>query len=190
MFSAHRQSRRVFALTLFATGIAVCSCQSRDRAESRALLIGVDGATNRVIKPMMEAGELPHFAELAHTGTTGSLRPDYPLLSPRIWTSVATGKKPSRHGIDQWVRLDAEGRPRLYTSTDRTAHALWNILSDAGRSAAVVAWLMTHPPEKINGVMISDHAIPGFTERKLGLAGEFAAGLRGSRGVRARRPCA
>jgi hypothetical protein len=172
----------VVALALLAASTAGCSSPSHERQQPRALLIGVDGATNRIITPLIEAGELPHFAELARAGTTGALRPDYPLLSPRVWTSIATGKKPEHHGIVQWVWLDSERRPRLYMGTDRKAHALWNILSDRGHSVGVVNWLMTHPPEKINGVMISDHAIPGATESKLGLAAAFASGLPGHRG--------
>ncbi len=47
---------------------------------------------------MME-GLPPDLAALAHEGVWGSLRSHYPLLSPRIWTSVATGKPPEKHGI-------------------------------------------------------------------------------------------
>jgi arylsulfatase A-like enzyme len=182
MFAAGCRCRGLVALALLAAATAGCASPPRERRQPRALLIGVDGATNRVIAPLIDGGELPHFAELARTGTTGALRPDYPLLSPRVWTSIATGKKPERHGIDQWVWLDPDGRPRLYMGTDRKAHALWNILSDRGHSVGVVNWLMTHPPEKINGVMISDHAFPGSTERKLGLAAAFASGLQAHRG--------
>jgi predicted AlkP superfamily phosphohydrolase/phosphomutase len=48
------------------------------------------------------------------------------------------------------------------------AHALWNIASDAGLRVAVVNWWNSFPPEKINGVMVTDYALPGvWRDRKL-----------------------
>jgi len=165
--------------------VALLSCSEPEptppEPSSRALLIGVDGASPKLIRSMMKNGELPNLSELARTGISGLLRPDYPLLSPRIWTSVATGKQPPKHGIKHWVRFDEDGRPRLYVSGDRTAHALWNIISDAGKTVGVVNWLVTHPPEKINGVMVTDHLVPGYTDEKLKLAGVFAKGFKNAK---------
>ncbi len=133
----------------------------------RALMIGVDGASHLLIKKLIEAGDLPSLAALARTGSSGLLRADFPLLSPRIWTSVATGKEPEAHGIHNFIHVDPSGRRRLYSSKDRKAHAVWNILSDAGKTVGVVNWLISHPPEMLKGVMISDHAIPGSINRRL-----------------------
>ncbi len=40
-------------------------------------------------------------------------------------------------------------------SSDRRARAIWNVLSDAGRRVAVVDWLVTFPPEEVNGYLVS-----------------------------------
>ncbi|MBW2269802.1 MAG: alkaline phosphatase family protein, partial [Deltaproteobacteria bacterium] len=48
--------------------------------------------------------------------------------------------------------------------------ALWNIASQAGLTVGVVNWLMTQPPERVRGVMISDHAAPGALKGRLNLA--------------------
>jgi hypothetical protein len=56
-------------------------------------------------------------------------------------------------------KLETGGR-RLYRSSDRRTHAIWNIASDAGLRVAVVNWWTTHPPERIEGVMLSDHVFP------------------------------
>ena len=130
-------------------------------APPRVLVIGVDGASKGLVESMRQEGLLPNLDAIAREGSTGVASPTGYLLSPRIWTTVATGKLPEKHGIHSWVRPEGEEGVRLYSSRDRTAHALWNMFSDAGYSVAVVNWLMTQPPEEINGVMISDHAAEG-----------------------------
>jgi len=149
-------------------------CSHPDARRGRVLIVGVDGASHRMIDPMIDAGELPTLAAIRQRGIAGSLRADGPLLSPRIWTSLVTGVAPERHGIENWVWLDADGSPHLYSSRDRRVPALWNIASNAGLEVASVNWLMTHPPERVSGVMVSDHVLPAFSRGELGLAGQLA----------------
>ena len=137
------------------------ACADDDSHRGRVLLVGIDGASFRVITPLSQDGQLPHLRELARHGIHGKLRAHMPLWSPRIWTSIASGKNPEKHGILGFVHDQV-----LYRSTDRKVHALWNIASDRGLSVGVVNWWDSYPPEKINGVMISDHVIPGVTRKR------------------------
>jgi len=122
------------------------------------LIVGIDGASLRVAAPLLEEGRLPHLGAIAARGVSGPLRSAKPLVSPRIWTTVATGKTPEQHGILQFVTREG-GQQRLYRSSDRKGHALWNIASDHELSVAVVNWWTTYPPEVVAGVMVSDHAL-------------------------------
>ncbi len=131
----------------------------------RVVLIGIDGATMRVMAPLLEAGELPNLATLAEQGVIGALHPSQPLSSPRIWNTMATGKEPEQHGILGFALQEGAGTKRLYYSTDRKVHALWNIVSDAGLSVAVVNFWNTFPPDKIDGVMVSDHVLAAEVQR-------------------------
>jgi hypothetical protein len=156
-------------LTLLA-GASGIACSQAERP-GRVLIIGIDGATMRVIEPMIAAGRLPNLEAIARTGASGRLHSLLPLLSPRIWTSVATGKPPDEHGILGWVLPRKTGEAtRLYDSHDRRVHALWNIFSHHGRSVATVNWLMSYPPEPVNGVMISDYAYPEEVRARMTLA--------------------
>jgi predicted AlkP superfamily phosphohydrolase/phosphomutase len=110
-----------------------------------------------MIEPLLESGALPHLAKLRDEGVSGPLHSLMPLQSPRIWNSIATGKRPDKHGITSFARVDENESLHLYLGSDRKVHALWNIVSDAGKSVAVINWWNTFPPEKINGVMVSDH---------------------------------
>jgi predicted AlkP superfamily phosphohydrolase/phosphomutase len=149
-------------------GVAACRSGEPDGAtpaavtpRGRILIFGIDAATPRVVEAWMEEGLLPNLQGLAREGAWGPLASHHPLLSPRIWTSIATGKAPKRHGIEYWVHRTGPRKRRLYRSTDRKGPAIWNILSDRGLRVGVVNWLITYPPEKVEGVLVSDFAIPG-----------------------------
>ena len=132
----------------------------------RALLIGIDGATLRMIDPLVAAGRLPNLARIRRAGLSGPLRSSHPLVSPRIWTTIATGKTPLKHGIHGWVRETEEGGHALLLGSDRKVPALWNIADANGYTSGVVNWLNTYPPEKVRGVIISDFAIAGQREAR------------------------
>ena len=87
--------RRVFTgsvvVSLILT-LGLMGCSGKD-ARRRVLLIGIDGATLRVAVPLMQDGKLSDLAALAREGVSGPLRSTLPLYSPRIWNSIATGKK-------------------------------------------------------------------------------------------------
>jgi predicted AlkP superfamily phosphohydrolase/phosphomutase len=173
--------RRALALLgcAAALGGAAPGCSQEPAPRGRVLLIGIDGASPRLTRPLIEKGLLPNLEDIARRGVAGQLRAHHPLLSPRIWTSIATGKAPEQHGIHSWVFKGESGRPRMYRSSDRKTHALWNIASAAGLQVGVVNWLNTYPPEIVNGAMISDFAIPGERQAKEGLGELFAESLAG-----------
>jgi predicted AlkP superfamily pyrophosphatase or phosphodiesterase len=155
------------ALIVMATAIltlAMPGCgedpASPEKVQPRILIIGVDGASPRITFPMMKAGKLPNLAKLAAEGVSGPLRSVLPLYSPRIWNTIATGRTAPDHGIAAFVHENDDGERTLYLSSDRQVPALWNILSAAERTVGVVNWWTTYPPEKINGVMVSDHFFP------------------------------
>jgi len=125
----------------------------------RVLLVGIDGASPRIARPLLAAGRLPNLARIADEGVWGPLQSQLPLASPRIWNTIATGKTPEKHGIRSFVRRDGD-HLELLLSSDRRTHALWNIVSDAGLRVGVVNFWNTYPPERIDGVMVSDHLLP------------------------------
>ena len=119
------------------------------------LVIGVDGLEWNVILAMLRDGSLPHLARLMRQGVYGRLNTLRNPTSPVVWTSVATGKIPTKHGITDFTRWDDEGNRQLYNNGDRKTKALWNILSDYGKRVAVIGWWMTYPVEEINGIMVA-----------------------------------
>jgi predicted AlkP superfamily phosphohydrolase/phosphomutase/tetratricopeptide (TPR) repeat protein len=122
------------------------------------VLAGWDAADWKVIRPLMEAGKMPHIRRLVENGAAGQLATLHPPLSPMLWTSIATGKRPFQHGIHGFCEPAPDGRGvQPVTNLSRTCKALWNILNQNGLRSVVVGWWPSHPAEPIDGVMVSDH---------------------------------
>lgn len=124
---------------------------------NKVLLIGWDAADWKVIRPLMEAGYMPALQQLMENGAHGRLATLEPPLSPILWTSIATGKLPYKHGIHGFTEPKPDGSGvRPITNLNRKTKAFWNILSQEGFKTHVVGWWPSHPAEKINGTMISN----------------------------------
>jgi autotransporter-associated beta strand protein len=65
----------------------------------KVLLVGWDAADWKVIQPLLDAGKMPHLARFLGQGVRGNIATLQPALSPTLWTSIATGKRPYKHGI-------------------------------------------------------------------------------------------
>ncbi|KAB2963300.1 MAG: hypothetical protein F9K16_06930, partial [Thermoanaerobaculia bacterium] len=138
-------------------GLLLLSFACAPRAP-RVLVLGFDGLDPVAVDRMLARGELPSFARLRGEGAYGRLRSFEPMLSPILWTTIATGRTPDAHGIGHFVALDpATGQSLPVTSDLRRVRALWEILSENARTTAVVGWWATWPPEAIRGWMVSDH---------------------------------
>ena len=129
------------ALLLAFVQLGILGCSGSDPAlpeTGRVLVLGIEGASPRLMTPLIERGDLPILARLAAVGTYGHLRSEAPIHSPRVWNTIATGQSPDAHGITASVLEDGQ-RTRLFSSHDRRVPPLWNILSESGRSVAVVS---------------------------------------------------
>src|SRR5262249_39757576 len=99
----------------------------------KVLVIGLDGATFRLLGPMMEAGELPELSRLVASGCHGELRSTFPPVTPTAWASFMTGKNPGKHGI-----MGFRGAPRGYAPGDFVnarhlrARTLWDLCGEHG----------------------------------------------------------
>jgi predicted AlkP superfamily phosphohydrolase/phosphomutase len=157
-----------------ACGLAACTKTPND---GRVLIIGLDGMSPRIVDALRERGALPTIDAIAGEGVSTGLRSMRPTLSPAIWTTVATGKMPAKHGILGWVRPSGENKAALYYNSDRKGHALWNIVSERGDSVLLVNWLVTYPPDIVNGVIVSDHSFVQDVASKRFLGKAFSKGL-------------
>lgn len=162
-------TRRCLVL-LLALGLGLAGCRQEPEAppappKPKVLFLGLDGATWKVMGPMIERGELPTFRKVMEEGAS---MPEFETisstLSPVVWTSVATGRTPEDHGVTSFTTDLPNGQRIPVTSNQRKARAIWEIASRRGVSVGVVGWWASWPAEEINGYDITDHANPAFSE--------------------------
>ncbi len=120
------------------------------------LLIGVDGADPDILDRLIAAGRLPNFARLKREGAWGRLRSIEPLLSPLVWTTIVTGRKAHEHGVLDFVEFDEKGALTPVSSASRRVPALWNVLTEFGRSSGFIGWYASYPAEATKGFVVSD----------------------------------
>lgn len=130
---------------------AACSPDPKAQPAARVLLVGIDGVEWSVVRPLMAQGRLPHLRALMERGAFGRLATMTPTLSPILWTTIATGRKPEEHGILGFTDADL----RQYTSAERRGRAVWNIADEHELASDVFGWWITWPAEAIRGMMVS-----------------------------------
>ncbi|HJM42607.1 MAG: alkaline phosphatase family protein [Nitrospinota bacterium] len=129
----------------------------------KVLIIGVDAGTLDLIEPWAAAGRLPNISRLIARGAFGVARSTVPPSTYPAWTTFMTGVGPGRHGLaDFLIREPGKYALRFAGARDRGegAPSLWSLLSRTGRRVAVIGMPATHPPERLNGVMVSGFDSP------------------------------
>lgn len=127
------------------------------RLATRLLIIGWDAADWHLLDPLMSAGKMPNFRRLVEQGVRAEIKTLEPTLSPLLWTSIATGKTPDKHGILSFVEPNPSGEGlRISSSTTRKTKALWNMLSQSGMRVHALGWYASHPAEQVAGVCVSN----------------------------------
>ena len=148
--------KRLIASLLLAVLVLV-SC-NREKASSRVIVLALDGVDPHTVDLLMSEGRMPNFAKMKQDGAYAPLTSEMPLLSPIVWTTVATGKRPDQHRIGHFTAVNPQTGEQLpVTSQMRKSKALWNILSESDKSVAVTGWWATWPAESVNGAIVSDH---------------------------------
>ncbi|MBW2109566.1 MAG: alkaline phosphatase family protein, partial [Deltaproteobacteria bacterium] len=123
--------------------------------KNRVLVIGLDGATFRVMKPLMDEGRLPVMSKLAVQGVRGILESTLDTNSPCAWSTFITGKNPGKHGIFGFFEnMPGSYQVRFLNGSFRNGKSLWRILSDEGKRVGVINVPFSYPVEEVNGFMI------------------------------------
>jgi hypothetical protein len=142
-------------------------------------VIGIDSATLDAILPLAGQGRLPFLASVLQGGAYGRLESFSPTRRDAVWTTLATGKYPFKHGVSgrrsypagflapgaelrllpagisfrRWGTLRA---PPLPPRPARQALALWEILPRLGVAAGVVGWPEAAPDAREAAFALSD----------------------------------
>jgi predicted AlkP superfamily phosphohydrolase/phosphomutase len=142
--------------------LPLISCSSgssvaENKNKIKIVLIGVDGANWPTLDPLIEKGNLPFWKQLKEESAWAYLKSFKPTKSSVIWTSIATGKTMEKHGILDFAFLDKNNIKVPFSNAERREPTIWQILNDYGKKSIVINWFASHPPDEIDGIMISDN---------------------------------
>ncbi len=116
-------------------------------ARARVILFGIDGGSWPLVDRGIAAGELPNLAALAARGVTAEMTTVEPVISPVVWTSIATGRSPAVHGVTDFFR----NRTHVRVPT------VFERLAARGQRVGLYEYLVTWPPRTLpNGFVIPD----------------------------------
>ncbi|MEO8430152.1 MAG: alkaline phosphatase family protein [Acidobacteriota bacterium] len=133
--------------------------KAQRRGRTGVIVVGLDGADWSILDRLAGAGRMPNLARLVREGRTANLRSFVPVLSPVVWTSIATGVTPDIHGVLDFQELDPKtGAAVPISGRSRRVPAVWNTVSSAGLRVGVTGWWATDPAEEVGGYMVTDHA--------------------------------
>ncbi|MFM7315485.1 MAG: alkaline phosphatase family protein [Isosphaeraceae bacterium] len=154
---------------------------------SRVFLLGWDGATWDILRPLMAEGRLPVLQSLMKKGISGTLQSVFPPLSPVAWTTVMTGKNSGKHGIFEF--LEHHHNPlqgKVNSSRAIKSELVWETAGRHGRRTVAGGVPMSYPPRPINGFFVGDFLSPAdaadfssdpaaFEAMKKSLGGKYRA---------------
>ncbi|NQW05238.1 MAG: alkaline phosphatase family protein [Acidobacteria bacterium] len=164
---------------------------------AHVVVIAIDGVDVATLTRLTTSGSAPTLAALT-SGARATLVNDPDRDPARVWTTIATGQPPERHGIralearqlagvDGRLRAESPGlammtaatdvlrltRPAIASGDERRLPAFWEVAAAAGLRTAVVHWWATWPASDPDGVVVSDRAILRL-EQGGALSGEIA----------------
>jgi len=152
--------RAAIASLLLAASVG---CSKREAAPHHpVVLIGIDGMAWEVAKPLLHQGKMPNLRALVERGASGFLYTLDPALSPVVWTSVATGTHPDKHGITDFIDR-MSGQP--YTENARRGRALWDVATRWGLKTLCVGWWVSYPAPEIDGWMVAPYSAAGQNDQ-------------------------
>lgn len=127
----------------------------------KVVVIGLDGATFRIMRPLLDEGKLPVLRGLMERGASGTLLSTIPPHSSLAWPTFATGKNPGKHGVFYVLHpVPGSYERRLINSRTVRARCVWDLLGARGRKVGLVDIPITFPVRPVNGFLIAGMLTP------------------------------
>lgn len=127
----------------------------------KVLIIGIDGGTFDIIRPLVQQGDLPNIASLMKAGVSSELQSTIPPVTAPAWVSFMTGKKPGKHSIFHFIcNTHRNYSGTILSAADIKSKTLWSILSEYRKRLILINIPLMYPPANINGILIPGIGTP------------------------------
>lgn len=160
-------------------------------------VVGLGGASLDAILPLATQGRLPFFARLLEEGVSARPKSLAPVQGEALWTTLATGRLPYKHGIvsnqvfpaglvaqDGWVSMlptrigtllwETLTTPKLIDATHRQTVAIWDVLERLRFDTGLVGWPVTDPVSEEGSFGFSHRYFQGYFKAPMAQPGELA----------------
>jgi len=135
--------------------------EARAVGESKALLLGLDGANWSLFWPWLAKGKMPTLAKLLKISAHGTLESTLPPMSAPAWASFATGKNPGKHGVFDFITpLQSLSATKTLSRSDIDGETFYEAIERAGHSCIIINLPYSWPP-RIDGPVIPDFTAEG-----------------------------
>ena len=125
----------------------------------RVLMIGLDGATFTLLRPLSQAGVLPFLTKMIHDGTAAHLMSTRNPLTPPAWTSMTTGVSPERHGIYDFLRPAYLNDGSVYLKVNdrrlNQAETIFSMVNRHDKRGTALNFYGYSPAPEVDGYVVS-----------------------------------
>ncbi|MFB6189219.1 MAG: alkaline phosphatase family protein [Halapricum sp.] len=123
-------------------------------------VVGLDGVPPDLLATGIADGRLPNLERLQQEGASGTTRSTIPPISMMAWSTFATGRHPSGHGVFNFMRKAEGGYDTEFVNAEHlraTATPFWEYLDARGISTGVMNVMPGYPASRTRGFHIVDH---------------------------------
>lgn len=122
----------------------------------KLIVIGLDGATWTLLKPLMEEGVMPNLKKIVDNGVNSRLESTMPAMTGPSWATFATGVNPGKHGVfDFMLPNDSLSNLRVANSKEILVPTIYEMMDRANLSPILVNLPCTWPPRLTNHITIT-----------------------------------
>jgi len=124
-------------------------------SRNKVVVVGIDGATYKIIDKMIAEGKLKNIRGIMREGIRAKFISIEPIISPAVWTEIATGKSREKTGIFSFFSIQSHLKAKRF----------FDIAYESGKNIGIVDWLISWPPLIPSGskdsFWIPDHTARG-----------------------------
>lgn len=114
---------------------------------NKVVVIGLDGGTFKLLKPLVKEGVMPNLKKLLEEGSHSVLESTIPPMTGTAWSTFATGKGPGKHGVYDFLMVDDSLENfHITTSKDIQGKTTYELMDEAGKTPITINLPNSWPP--------------------------------------------
>lgn len=122
----------------------------------KLVVVGLDGATWKLLQPLMDEGLMPNLKKIVEGGVKRRLESTMPPMTGPSWATFATGANPGKHGVfDFMLPNDSLSNLRVANSREILLPTIYEMMDAAKLTPILVNLPCTWPPRLKNHITIT-----------------------------------